>query len=160
MEYHGFEREQIAPLTKDGVKKCLGVWDFDGSYSRFKTLGAKRYLVQYSKDNRNKKKDFDKIQLTVSGLNKQKCVPWMIEKWGKDGVFEAFNNVLYVPPEHTGKMTHTYIDEEKNGVVIDYLGLPGKYQELSSIHLENSDYSLSISSEYAEFIANIQSDDW
>ena len=84
----------------------------------------------------------------------------MIEKWGTDGVFQAFNDGLYVPPEHTGKMTHTYIDDTRKGIVIDYTGKPGFYCELSGVHLEKADYSLSISREYAEFIRGVQDDEW
>lgn len=159
MDYHRIPRNAIEPITKDGELKCLGVWDFDGHYSRFKTLGAKRYLVEYSNDERNKSKDRGKLSLTVSGLNKQKCVPWLIDTFGEN-VFDAFTNALHVPPEFTGKMTHTYIDEPRTGVVTDYTGNPGKYFELSSVHLENADYSLKLSREYAEFLRDVQSDDW
>ena len=159
MDHHGLPHEAIEPETKEGKKKCLGVWDFDGHYEKFKTLGAKRYLVQYAADPRNKKKDYHKVQLTVSGLNKQKCIPWMLEKWG-DSIWDHFNDGLYVPQEHTGKMTHTYIDEHRDGVLIDYTGKPGEYHELSGVHLEKADYSLSISREYADFIRGIQEDEW
>ena len=160
MDYHGIEREAIEPETKDGEKKCLGVWDFDGHYSRFKTLGAKRYLVEYSGDERNKSKDRGRVNLTVSGLNKQVCVPWMLSQWGTVGVFEHFTNDLYIPPEYTGKMTHTYIDEPRAGVLVDYTGKPGNYLELSAVHLEKADYSLSIAREYADYLRGVQSDDY
>lgn len=152
MKFHGISPDAIEPETIEGVKKCLGQWDFDGHYSSFKTIGAKRYLVRYSTDPRNKKKDWLKYNLTVSGLNKKKCVPYLLKKYGKKGIFNAFTNNLYIPPEHTGKNTHTYIDEPRAGVVVDYLGTPGKYNELSGVHLEKCDYSLSISREYLNYI--------
>lgn len=156
MKYHGISPDAIEPETIDGVKKCLGVWDFDGHYKQFKTLGAKRYLVQYSDDERNKPKDRGKYNLTVSGLNKKICVPYLLDTYGETGIFNVFNNNLYIPPEHTGKNTHTYIDEPRAGVVVDYLGTPGKYNELSGVHLEKSDYSLSISREYLDYILNVE----
>lgn len=160
MDYHGIDKSAIEPLTKDGESKCMGVWDFDGSYSKFKTLGAKRYMVQYSNDTRNKAKDRGKITLTVSGLNKQVCVPWMIGRWGEGGIFTHFDNELYIPPAYTGKMTHTYIDDMREGVLLDYNGVMGKYKELSGVHLENADYSLSLSREYVDYLRDIQSDDY
>lgn len=160
MDYHGIDRNAIEPETKDGKKKCLGVWDFDGHYSRFKTLGAKRYMVEYSHDERNKAKDRGKINLTVSGLNKQVCVPWLLSQWGKERVFEHFTDDLYIPPEYTGKMTHTYIDEPRSGVLVDYTGKPGEYLELSAVHLEKADYSLSIAREYADYLRGVQSLDY
>ena len=160
MDYHGIDRNAIEPETKDGKKKCLGVWDFDGNYSRFKTLGAKRYMVEYSDDERNKPKDRGRVNLTVSGLNKQVCIPWMLSMWGADGVFEHFTDDLYIPPEYTGKMTHTYIDEPRSGVLVDYTGKPGEYLELSAVHLEKADYSLSIAREYADYLRGVQSLDY
>ena len=164
MDYHKISRDAIEPLTKDGVAKCLGVWDFDGHYSRFKTLGAKRYLVQYSHDSRNKSKDFDKVQITVAGLNKQKCMPYLCRGWaysldGKteyNSPFDAFAEDLYIPPQFTGKNVHTYIAEEREGILIDYLGTPAPYRELSAIHLGQSEYSLKLSKEYSDFLLSIK----
>ena len=34
--------ELAIPKTIKGIEKPLGVWDFDGHYEKFKTLGAKR----------------------------------------------------------------------------------------------------------------------
>ena len=155
-EFHNIPFEKVAPRTKDGIEKPLGVWDFDGHYSRFKTLGAKRYMVEYSDDERNKKNDRGVINITVSGLNKKKTVPYLIQKYGRDGAFDAFNDELYVPPEFTGKNTHTYIDDRRAGVVTDYMGNTANYDELSSVHLEASDYSLSISDEYVNYFLGIQ----
>lgn len=160
MDYHGIDRNAIEPETKDGKKKCLGVWDFDGHYSRFKTLGAKRYMVEYSNDERNKPKNRGHVNLTVSGLKKQVCIPWMLSRWGADGVFEHFTDDLDIPPEYTGKMTHTYIDEPRSGVLVDYTGKPGEYLELSAVHLEKADYSLSIAREYADYLRGVQSLDY
>ena len=143
-DYHHIPVELIAPKTIKGVEKPLGVWDFDGHYTRFKTLGAKRYMVEY---------DNGDLNITVSGLNKRVCVPYI--KDNHSDPFEAFNDALYIPAAYTGKNTHTYIDEERSGIVTDYLGRSEHYQELSSVHLEAADYSLSISKEYADYIRNI-----
>lgn len=168
MDYHKIPHENVEPKTKDGEIKCLGVWDFDGHYSRFKTLGAKRYMVEYSEDVRNKAKDRGKINITVAGLNKGTCVPYLCRGWCVDvethrdisSPFERFTDEMYIPPEYTGKMTHTYIDDIRDGALIDYRGVPGKYHELSAVHLENADYSLSISREYRDYLLNIQDDEW
>ena len=39
-------RFYISPKTIKGETKTLGVWDFDGFYTDFKTLGAKRYIFR------------------------------------------------------------------------------------------------------------------
>ena len=145
LNFHGIDKKLIKPKTINGVEKPLGVWDFEGTYTRFKTLGAKRYMVE---------KD-DKINITVAGLNKKVCVPYLLNKYGKN-VFENFNDELYIPPEYTGKNTHTYIDECKEGYLTDYKGIKAYYKEITSVHLAPSDYSLSLSKEYSDYIANVQ----
>lgn len=155
MDFHEIDRSAVEPMTINGVKKCLGVWDFDGCYRQFKTLGAKRYFVQYADDSRNNKKDRLKYQMTVAGLNKQVCVPYLLKKYG-DNVFNAFTDELSIPAQYTGKNTHTYIDTRRTGVLIDYMGTPGQYDELSAVHLEESDYSLSMAREYLRYIADIE----
>lgn len=155
MEYHGLPFELCEPKTRKGVPKLLGVYDFDGHYSRFKTLGAKRYMVQYSEDPRNSEQDRGKLSLTVSGLNKKKVVPWLLRQGDVGHAFEMFQRGLYVPGEHTGKLIHTYFDDEREGVLVDYKGVPAKYRELSGVHLGPADYSLSISQEYSDFLAGL-----
>ena len=143
MQYHGLDIDATAPETINGVKKPLGVWDYEGTYTRFKTLGAKRYMTESDHG----------INITVSGLNKKICVPYLTAKY--DDPFEAFNDDLYVPPEYTGKNTHTYIDTETRGELIDYTGIKAEYHELSYIHLAGSDYHLSIAREYADYISGL-----
>ena len=152
---HKIDFEETRPRTIKGVQKPLGVWDFDGHYKRFKTLGAKRYLVRYSSDKRNDLKR--KTSLTVSGLNKKKTVPYLQRTYRTlDNIFNAFSNSLYVPAEHTGKLIHTYIDEETSGTVTDYKGQTCTYHELSAVHMEGAEYSLSISQEYLDFIKGLE----
>lgn len=148
LDYHGLSYDLIKPKTKTGKEKPLGVWELDGEYSRFETLGAKRYLVEYA--------DTGEIQLTVSGLNKKICVPYLLNKYGKDKIFDAFTNHLYIPPGETGKMTHTYIDEERKGKVVDYMGTVGEYREQTCVHLENADYSLSLAREYVDYFMGLR----
>lgn len=155
MEHHGLPFELVSPKTVKGVEKTLGVWDFDGHYTRFKTIGAKRYMVQYA--------DTLEVSITVSGLNKQICVPYICKGWYYDldgtehnSPFDKFTNNLYVPPEFTGKLTHTYIDYQQTGTLTDYLGVDGEYNERSSVHLEASDYSLSLAREYTDYIKGLR----
>lgn len=153
MEYHGIDKNLIKPKTVNGIEKPLGVWDCEGTYERFKTLGAKRYLTQ--------EKDGE-ITLTVAGLNKRKAVMYLCNKWNYtldkqevNSPFDKFNANLYIPKDDTGKMTHTYIDTQRDGVLTDYNGISAEYHELTSVHLSKSDYSLSVSQEYADYMLGI-----
>ena len=143
LNYHKIPLDYISPKTIKGEAKTLGVWDFDGFYTDFKTLGAKRYI--YRKDN--------KLSITVCGLSKKSGRDF-IENQQKPFLF--FNDGMFVDCEHTGKMTHTYIDKEIENVVTDYLGNQAYYHEKSYIHLEKTDYLLSLSDMYIKYFMGVQ----
>lgn len=147
MDHHHIDRAAARPKTIKGVEKPIGVWDFDGHYDRFKTLGAKRYMVQSG----------DNYSITVSGLNKHVAVPYMIEYAKRHNIdpFDMFTDGMYIPPEHTGKLLHSYIDIPMSGEVDDYLGNRGSYHELSGLHLSPIDYSLGISEDYFRYLKRL-----
>ena len=137
----------LKPKTKEGVEKMLGVWDFEGTYSRFKTLGAKRYLVEEN----------SKLQLTVAGLSKQNGLKYMLRQSNNcnTAVFDMFDDSLYIPSNETGKNTHTYIDNELKFKITDYQGNDSTIEVLSSVHLEPCDFTLSISKQYEDFLKQL-----
>lgn len=145
-KFHGFDFSRFEPKTIKGIPKLIGVWDYEGEYSKFKTLGAKRYLVE---------KDGD-ITFTVAGCNKKALKTYMLETYGLDGVFDAFTRNLQIPPESTGKLTHTYIDKEWEGQVVDYLGNVGHYHEKSSIHLEPASFKLSMIDAFWAYVEGVK----
>ena len=163
MKYHNLDMELVKPKTIEGKEKLIGEWDYDGDYSYFKTLGAKRYIT-VSKDT---------IVLTVSGLNKNYALPYILDQCGikyerQNGkckmlgqpnikkVFDFFSEGMYIPKGKTGKNTHTYIDEEFRCVVQDYKGKYCKVHEKSCIHLDEADYKLSLAEDYLNFILGIR----
>lgn len=151
-KYHGIPLEDLKPKTIKGVEKPIGVWDYEGTYSRFKSLGAKRYI--YTSLNKNWE---DEIHITIAGLSKEKGAKFLMKKakGNLDKVFDIFKEGLFVPADKTGKLTHTYIDTEHRGKVVDYRGVEGSYYEKTSIHLEGSEYNLSLASEYADLLLEI-----
>lgn len=144
--YRDIDLSYLNPKTIKGEIKPLGVWDYEETYKKFKTLGAKRYMVQ---------KEDGEYSLTVSGLNKKIVIPYMLKTYG-DRIMDEFKDGLYIPKGQTGKNIHTYIDEETDGYVTDYLGKEYHYHELSSIHMEPCDYELSLTREFLDFIMEIQ----
>lgn len=149
MEHYKLNVDLLAPKTIQGKAKPLGIWEFEGNYSHFKTLGAKRYLV----------KENGEFHLTVAGLSKKNGINHMVDICGGDTeqVFDIFNDELYIPANKTGKMTHTYIDTEKEMFVVDYDGVQERVLTLSGIHLEPCDFTLSISEQYNQFLRAISS---
>lgn len=157
MAYHGFSIERTRPKTKEGKEKPLGVWDFEGVYKRFKTLGAKRYMVE--EDNALKVNGVNyPVSLTVSGVNKKTAIPYLWDLTGGNigKIFELFNEGLEIPPSKSGKNLHTYIDGEIEGQLVDYLGNKAQYKELCCIHLEPTGYDLSIASLYKKYITGVK----
>lgn len=146
LKYHGIPPEAIRPKTIKGVEKILGVWDFEGVYTRFKTLGAKRYMTEKNGE----------LSITVSGVNKTDAVPYLINKYSQENAFEAFTDNLLIPAEFTGKMTHTYLDHDMQGMITDYQGKTLNYYEHSGVHLEGAEYSLSLASAYINYLKGIQ----
>lgn len=146
------DEELAHPKTIKGEEKWLGVWEYEGTYKFFKTLGAKRYMTFK-----------DKLSITVSGLNKEVAVPYIMSQCEIDEkfshlnrAFNFFSDGMYIPKGYTGRSIHTYIDYQKQGVVTDYMGIEYNYNELSSIHLEESDYSLSLARDVINFILRVR----
>ena len=138
--------EKLKPKTKEGVEKFIGLWEFDGHYSKFKTLGAKRYLVEHA--------DTGELELTVAGLSKKGGLEYMKEVCNNnhEKVFEMFNDELFIPADRTGKNTHTYIDSEMESMILDYRGKEGWAEARSAVHLEKAEFTLSLAREYVNFL--------
>lgn len=146
MMYHDLTLDDVMPENLKGEVKQIGIWEYEGTYRKFKTLGAKRYLTLDDKG----------YKLTVAGLSKQIGLRYILEN--SENPFDFFQDEMYIPKGKTGKMTHTYIDETREGKITDYKGIESDYIEYSSIHLEECDYSLKLSHEYADYILGFE--DW
>ena len=144
LKHYNLDISLLCPETVKGIKKPLGIWDYDGHYKQFKTLGAKRYIV--SDDDNN-------LHITVCGLSKKSGRDYIKEQ--KEPI-RFFNNGMYIDRDHTGKMIHTYIDDECKGDIIDYKGNKYFYYEKSFIHLEKTDYILSLTSMYINYYLGLQ----
>lgn len=102
------------PVEFEGEIFTPGVAEFDGAYSEFKVLGAKRYCCRYADDPRNKEKNRGKLKITVAGVPKNgvDCLNDDINNFTTDFVFAGTD---------TGKLTHHYIVkgdiEERDGIL-------------------------------------------
>ena len=139
LEYRKIPTDYLNPKNKHGVACWLGLWDYEGHYEQFKTLGAKRYLVKKN----------GKFVLTCAGLSKKQGVDYITKQ---ENPFDFFNDNMYIPKEYTGKMTHTYIDSYQHYKIFDYLGQGCYVESYSSIHLESCEFTLSLSEKYVDFI--------
>lgn len=156
LKYYNIPIKRVKPKTIKGVEKPLGVWDFEGVYDYFKTLGAKRYM--YIQDN--------EPHITISGVKKSNGVEYLKYKFKtNENILNHFTNNLLFPSEYaigrgknkvvksgTGKLTHIYIDEYRTGIVKDYLGNENTFRELSSVFMEKASYDMTLEEDFWNFI--------
>ena len=142
---HNIPLEMCTPKNQKGVVKVLGTFENEGTYTRFKTLGAKRYMYDHDGD----------THIVVAGLNKYSGLEYM-KKQFKKHIYENFDDGIIVPTKYSGRLIHTYIDDKREGVLIDKYGVPCEYCELSSIHLEPASYTLGIIQSFKQFVNQIR----
>ena len=151
-KHYDISFDQVAPKTIKGETKMIGLWDYEYTCD-FKTLGAKRYIVKHG----------DKYEITIAGLNKRTTMDYLIRT--NKNPFDFFQNGMYIPATYvhdgiiyvgTGKNTHTYIDEQRDGLVKDYQGNYYEYHIESCIHMEESDYTLSLATEFIDLLLHIE----
>lgn len=138
-EYHKIDESEFSPLTKSGKVKTIGFWENEGVYDNFKTLGAKRYLVCSSGN----------YTLTLAGANKKSTMQYLINSGDP---FGNFDDDLVVPPEFSGRLTLTYLDEPIEGTLVDCNGVPYSYHEESAIHMEKSQYKLTMADDFIDYL--------
>lgn len=140
---HGWDEETakgfISPADKDGHTHPLGFFECETPEPLFgfKTLGAKRYAKQSAKG----------FAITVAGLSKAAA-----EYVEDHGGFEFFADGMTIDEDHSGRLTHSYSDDEFSNILIDYLGQPAEVHQHGYVHLEKVPYHMGISTEYDAFL--------
>ena len=129
--------DALAPKDIKGVRHHIGLFEVDGHYDNFKTLGAKRYAVE---------KDGE-FKITVAGLSKG-AASYIKEIGG----MEAFVDGLTVPAQKSGRLTHTYSEETARNLITDYMDNTCPMEQHGFIHLEPSPYVLTVSDDYTRFV--------
>ena len=125
LTYRGLDPERARPNGKQ-----LGCWCYEGTYDKFKTIGAKRYLTETNNE----------LELTCAGVGKTGGTNYLSQL---SNPFETFEDGIIFPASYSGKTISTYTGERK-GTVIDYTGKSYDYHELSSLHIENTDCTISL----------------
>ena len=157
LDFYGLPFEMSCPKTIKGVSKPIGVWDYEGMYTRFKTLGAKRYLVESDGD----------VEITIAGVGKKAGTEYLKYTYNNnDSIFDAFSEDLVFPAHYDhdgedlngcGKLLHSYIDYYIEGEIIDYMGNTYVYNEQSGVHMENTEYHMTLDFEFRNLIYKIES---
>lgn len=138
-EMLGIPRDKFCPLDKNGIPHRLGIFDDDGQYKKFKTLGAKKYCYI---DND------DKLHMTVSGVRKSAVSQLQGIEDFKDGTtFDV---------EHAQKLIMSYVDDMPpivwNKCQYDEFHSNYKY----GICAQPTTYSLGITDDYESILTMVQ----
>lgn len=138
---YDFPLDYWCPKGKNGVSSNLGYFDREGEFTKFKTLGAKKYL---------KTDKEGVIHSTIAGLTKN------ISKFFNeiDNPYDFFDDNMEIKPEQTNKLTHTIIRTEKECDIIDYLGNKEHITTKGGIHLEKAGFTVNMEVNYLDYIFN------
>lgn len=127
---NGMDVSNIPPKDPQGTSRPIGVWTFDGAYKKFATRGAKSYLVT---------KQDGKLKLTHSGLPKSAVS--VFEEQKDPYKFFLDNKGFTIKAETGFHKSKTYIEGNREGDIVDYLGNPYHYQTDCGLIIYNSDYN-------------------
>lgn len=116
---------------KDNKKYILGVWDDDGFYDEFKTLGSKKYCY-------TDKKGF---HVTVAGMNKKKGAE-RVGNVNKFNIGTTFSDV--------GRTTSWYNDETIHSITVN----GDTFTTASNIAVIETTYTLGVTDSYFEVLQN------
>lgn len=140
--FYDIDINRFSPIDCDGIPHKIGLFDKDGEYLYFKTLGAKKY----SYVDKAKKE----LHITVAGVPKEGVVALKND-------INNFNDSLFFNASDTGKKQIFYNDEQPKLKVIDYLGNSAIISEKKGICLMPCSYTLSKSLVYAPKLSDISS---
>lgn len=154
-KHNGIDTTRLNPVDIKGEHHFLGLWDYEGRYSRFKTLGAKRYcFVKW-----NKKTQKNEFHITVSGItNNTEIDHNPTEYILKHGGFNYFTDDMEIPDTYSHRLTHTYCFGDYDYDLTDYLGNTAKVSEISYIHMEPAKYKMGLSDEFVDFLLDREID--
>ena len=119
-----------------GHKHYLGVYENEGTYKRFCTMGAKKYAYEDASG---------ELHITVAGVSKYKGAQELAQRGGLDAFKEGF--IWY----DAGGLESIYNDDPE----IKEVDIDGhKLQISSNVFLRPSTYTLGITGEYARILEN------
>ena len=134
-DLRGFDINKLKPKDKNGVEHPCGLWENDGSYEEFITLGAKRYAYRENGE----------LHITVSGVNKKSGVNAL-----KNDI-NNFNNDLLFDYDDCGKLVMTYLNDMPSITLQD--GYTSNYKY--GINARPTTYKMSLTDDYIDLIDTI-----
>lgn len=147
-KHYGIDPELTYPATIKGVRKPLGVWDYEGYYQKFKTLGSKRYMF----------KKYGKLYITVAGINKKTAGHYIAKVQKETNPFDFFSDGVIIPKKYSGKICARYYKEYTEDTIIDEFGNEETMHEYGGCYLYPVDYRLCIGAKYKEYLETMKNE--
>lgn len=144
VDWSGYNAQRIADSEwsgawaddKDGKRHFMGVYEHDGEYRLFKTLGAKKYAYT----------DFEgKLHLTLAGVNKKKGAAELEQAGGLSAFQEGF--IFYA-----GGGTESVYNDLPESKIITIEGRP--VELTSNIVIRDSTYTLALTDDYRDVLSD------
>lgn len=160
----------------NGKTYTLGLWEDDGEYELFKSMGAKKYAYISKEDYECKPKKYkcghdcnncrfkiddvcwwQKFQITVAGLSKTKAKEYIFEQaFDKDNpeeLLDYFEVGTIIPKEYSGRTTATYNDYDNIRVL--HLATGEKIAVGSNMVIDDATYKFTLSEDYDNLLKGI-----
>ena len=131
MEIYGYERETFLRL---------GCFEPEYKMTKFKVLGAKRYLVEHD----------GKTHVTVAGMVKGSLEDYCEEN--QLNIWKFFADGLKLPRDKSGKTTTVYTDEAIDDYLVDCNGDGAQIHEESCVAIIDIPFKMNISREFLQQI--------
>lgn len=151
--FEDFNKERIAlnhsVNTFDYDKKYferIGCFELEYIGSRFKVLGAKRYLVEHD----------GKTQVTVAGMVKGSLEAYC--KKNNLDIWDMFADDLKLPAGDSWKKTTVYYDKAFEDTLTDYTGQTEKISEGSCVAIIDIPFTMSLEEEFINRIEALRSE--
>ena len=116
---------------KDGNIHYMGVWEYEGTYDEFKTLGAKKYVSR----------EGEKVVSTIAGVNKRTGSAFFAAHGF--GVFENGTRLV-----DSGHLTAFYNDDEIHTITIEGVQI----ETASNVAIVDNTYTLGVTDEYLDLL--------
>ena len=125
-----------------GVRHYMGVYEFEGEYKQFRTLGAKKYAYVDADD---------KLHITIAGVGKSKGAAELAEKGGIDAFKEGF---LFDAQHGAAGVEAAYNDHP---AITEYETPDGiRIPVTSNIYMSRSTYIVGLSGDFSRLLNGIQ----
>lgn len=123
----------------EGERFYMGVWDDDGRYDEFKTLGAKKYVYRVG----------DHITSTIAGVNKKRG-----EAFFNSNGLESFKIGTVI--KDSGHLTAYYNDDNIHTITVNGCTMT----TASNVALIDNTYKIGVTDEYIDLLEKALDDIW